>query len=241
MKPQLNFLFDYVFPNGAMPNALVAEYGLLNYLNSYHVDNPLPDALSDPSNFNSSRSVFNNKLGSWPNSLRQSSSHLNSTFYLDYVDYVEDSLYFKRKQLNKYIYFIKITPHIDDFIAMNLSSGNKMNGEYFWKHMSSMALKDVRQGRALIFLDYAQENFIEKSSFENLHKVLKLGGIPKEQIVLAFNAINAQEIYESWFSPDERQLIVKSWPWVMCNSSFHYATNLGSGMTIETLNEKKNN
>jgi len=101
-------------------------------------------------------------------------------------------------------------------------------------------LKDVRQGRALIFLDYAQENFIEKSSFENLHKVLKLGGIPKEQIVLAFNAINAQEIYESWFSPDERQLIVKSWPWVMCNSSFHYATNLGSGMTIETLNETKN-
>jgi hypothetical protein len=240
MKSQLTFLFDYVFPNGAMPNALVAEYGLLNYLNSYHVDNMLPDALTDPSSFNSSYTIFNNKLGSWPNSLRQNSSHLNSPFYEDHFAYIEDSLYFKRSQVNKYIYLIKITPHIDDFIAMNLGSGNKMNGEYFWKHMSSMALKDVRQGRALIFLDFAQENFIEKTSFENLHKVLQLGGLPKEQVIIAFNATNAQEVYESWFSPDERQLIVKSWPWVMCNASFHYNTNLGSGMTIETLNETKN-
>lgn len=239
MKPQLNFLFDYVFPNGPMPNALVAEYGLLNYLNSYHVDKLLPDALSDPGTSNVSNAIFNNKLGSWPNSLRQNSSHLNSPFYNKHFTYVEDSLYFKRKNINKYIYFVKITPHIDDFIGYNLGAGNKLNGEYFWKHMSSLALRDVRQGRALIFLDYAQENFIEKSSFENLHLVLKLGGIPKEQVVLAFNAINAQEVYESWFSPDERQLTVKSWPWVMCNASFHYTNNLESSMTVNTLNETR--
>ena len=240
-KPRLNFLFDYVFPDIVMPNALIPEYGLLNFIGSSYDDRGLADAFSDPGRIgNLAQVMFNNKLGKWPNSLRQNTSHLNSPFYSKHFEYVEDSLYFGRKHINKYIYLIKITPHIDDFIAYNVGAGNKLNGEYFWKHMSSKSLQDAKQGRALIFIDYAQENFIEKYSYENLHEVLKLSGIPKEQIILAFNSTNAQEVYESWFDPSERQLLVRNWPWVMCNSSFHYANNLESSMSLESFYETKN-
>jgi hypothetical protein len=42
--------------------------------------------------------------------------------------------------------------------------------------------------------------------------------------VLAFNSFNAREVYESWFTPEERRLQVINWPFVMVASSHHYAT-----------------
>jgi hypothetical protein len=124
---------------------------------------------------------------------------------------------------------------MDEFSACNLSPANKLTGEYFWKHMSMEALQDARHGKALIFLDYAQENFIEREVYLNLHESLRNSGIPKEQILLAFNSLNAQEVYESWFSPDERRLEVRNWPYVMMASSFHYVSNQQSRMTEQTF------
>lgn len=240
MRPQLHFLFDYVFPNIAMPNALMTEYSIVNYLHSLHSDKLVPDAFSDPGQYgNFAQTMFNNKLGKWPNSLRQNSSHLNSPFYTDHFEYIENSLFFGKQSVDRYIYLIKVTPHLDDFIGVNLGTGNKANGEYFWKHMSSIALKDVQEGKAFIFLDYAQENFIEKRTYENLHQCLLLSGIPKQQVILAFNALNAQEVYESWFTPEERQLEVKSWPWVMCSASWHYSNNPTQCVSFEELNETR--
>ena len=36
MKHPLNFLYDYVFPTFILPNALIPEYAILNYMNSQY-------------------------------------------------------------------------------------------------------------------------------------------------------------------------------------------------------------
>ena len=225
MKYQLIFLYDYVFPNMILPNALINEFGVTNYLHSLYAhrannNNSLFD--NGGGTFSPNSRIFENNLGTWPNSLRAGGSHLRHPAYQSYLKYKEESLYFGKENNKKYIYPIKINPHIDDFIGFNLRPGNKLNGEYFWKHMSTEALRDAQRGNCLIFLDYGQENFIEKTTYQNLHEVLKYSGIPKEQILLAFNSMNAQEVYESWFPAEDRRLQVMSWPFVMVASSYHY-------------------
>lgn len=209
-----------------LPNALITEFGVINYLHTLYSNKNKTDSFFDNQGGEQSpnKLIFDNNLGSWPNSLRSNGSHLNSAMYKDYLTYHEQSLYFGKKILDKYIYPIKVNPHLDDFIGFNLRPGNKLNGEYFWKHMSAEALQDAQQGKALIFLDYAQENFIEKQTYQNLHEVLKLSGIPKTQVLLAFNSFNAQEVYESWFTPEERRLEVRDWPFVMAATSRYYST-----------------
>lgn len=172
--------------------------------------------------------ILDDKLGSWPNS--SGGSHFTYEFYNNFLELYENSIYFGKKNTSKYIYPIKISPHIDDFIGVDLRAGSKLNGEYFWKHMSAEALQDAQQRRAIIFLDYAEENFIERSSYSNLHTALKNSGIPKEQIVLAFNSFNAQEVYESWFPEEERRLEVRNWPFVISATSYHY-DKIGKEMT----------
>ena len=132
-----------------------------------------------------------------------------------------NSLYIGKRTVNKYIYPITMSPHIDDFSGMT-QKGSKLNGEYFWKHMSAQALEDAKNGRALIFLDLAQENYIEPFQYEKIHYGIERSEIPKEQIVLAFNSFNAQELYETWFSSDQRKLKVINWPYVMANTSYYY-------------------
>jgi hypothetical protein len=141
-------------------------------------------------------------------------------YYKDRWRIKEDSLCFGKKYAQKYIYPIKITPHFSEFVGHHLPKGSKLNGEYFWKHMSAEALEDARNGRAFIEIDYAQENYIDKKEYINLHEILKHSMIPAEQIILTFNSFNGQQVYESWFSPEERRLIVKTWPHVMTSLSY---------------------
>jgi hypothetical protein len=241
MKYHLPFLYDYVFPNLILPNALITEYGIINYLHTLYSNKNSNNCFTDPSaTFNAAYSIFDNKLGHWPNSLRQNGTNLNSIFYTnDHLKILEDSIYFGKQRYPKYIYPIRITPHIDEFIGVNLGTGNKLNGEYFWKHMSDEALQDARNGRALIFIDYAQENFIEKETYENFHEALRHSGIPKEQIILAFNTFNGRELYESWFTPDERRLKVCNWPYVMHVSSFFYDINPNRRLDQERFNNTR--
>jgi hypothetical protein len=226
MSYHLVFLYDYVLPGEILPNAILNEFGIVSYLQSLYAgknsENSYFDNAGNPHSPNNI--IFNNKLGSWPNSLRTGGPHLKHYAYSSYCSYREESLYLGKFSHDRYIYPIKINPHIDEFIGVNLKPGNKLNGEYFWKHMSSEALQDAQKGRALIFLDYGQENFVEKESYENLHEAIRHSGIPKEHIVLAFNSFNAKEVYEAWFTPEQRRLQVMNWPFVMVASSFHYST-----------------
>ena len=222
MKYRLPLFYDYVFPNIVLPNALITEFGMINYLHSLYSNKMrYNNGFFDPTEtVNPCTLIFDNKLGSWPNS--SGGSHLTYEFYNNFLELYESPIYFGKKNTSKYIYPIKISPHIDDFIGVDLRAGSKLNGEYFWKHMSAEALQDAQQRRAIIFLDYAEENFIERSSYSNLHTALKNSGIPKEQIVLAFNSFNAQEVYESWFPEEERRLEVRNWPFVISATSYHY-------------------
>ena len=227
-----------------LPNALISEFGIINYLHSQYSNrcknnNSFFDENLD-TDISPTKIIFDNKLGSWPNSVRHGGSHLFSPFYDDYLDYREASIHLGKNHVSKYIYFIKVSPHIDNFIGVNLAAGSKLNGEYFWKHMSAEALEDAQQRRAIILLDYAQENFIERATYQNLHEALRLSGIPKEQIILIFNSFNAQELYESWFTPIERRLEVRNLPFVMSASSFHHTNNPTYRMTEDIFQDTKN-
>lgn len=233
-KINLPFLYDYVFPNFILPNALMLEFGIINYLHSMY-DNRL-----------SLNSFFEEKLivgdvhetvvphiygtsfGSWPNSVRHNGTHLKAGPYMSKVNIIEDSLYFGKRKYAKYIYPIKVPPHFDKFTGYNVSDYPRMNGEYFWKHMSQEALQDARSGNCIIFLDYAQENFIDKTDYDRLHAALEFSFIPKKNIILAFNSFNAKELYESWYQPEYRRLEVWNWPFMVSNTSYHYKLQIES-------------
>ena len=248
MSYEIPFFYDYVFPNFVLPNALNNEYGIINYLHTLYSNKVKQNCYSDIGESTISEHVFDHNLGNWPTSVRHGGSHLNAPWYLT-GKIQENSLYFGKQEMRlrqstpykKYIYPIKITPFIEEFIGVNLNAGNKLNGEYFWKNMSMEALQDAQQRNAIIFIDYGQENFVDRENYVNLHECLRLSGIPKEQVILAFNSFNAKEIYESWFTEEERRLEVKNWPYVMCASSYHYSQmSYPARLDIDTFKETKN-
>jgi len=234
MPTVLPFLYDYVFPNYFLPNALTTELGIVNYLHTLNCNRLRPHSFFEQSLNTGSDSnnlltfMFGHSLGSFPNSTGGTGTHLTSLMYNHLVECKEESLLFGKQNYHKYIYPIRMSPHINDFCGIT-TPGSKLNGEYFWKHMSAEALQDAQQGKAVIFLDFAQENFIEKHGYENLHECLEKSNIG-HKIVLAFNSFNAQQLYESWFSPEERKLEVKNWPFVLSNTSFYYHQNPNSHM-----------
>lgn len=240
MKFTVPTLYDYVFPNLVLPNALFKEQGMIEFIRSrYSYDsdeNTLLQQSFGVTEQTLAGKMFSGELGNYPNSL--SSTHLNSPLYKSKFDVQADSIFYGKYKFNKYIYPINMTPHIDVFSGVS-ENGSKLDGEYFWKHMSSIALTDARNGTATILLDYAEENFIGKETFLALHKALEHSKIPKENVVLALNSFNAQEVYESWFTPEERRLEVKNWPFVMSNTSFEYAMNPKRCMSEPEFNNSK--
>lgn len=224
-KVKLPLLYDCVLPNTAMPNALQTELSVINYIHAMNTKTSRDHSLFEKQMRTGSDSettltfIFDQSYGSWPNAAP--GTHLTAGPCADLIDAEENSLYFGKRKYNKYIYPIKISPHIDAFSGAAYD-GTKLAGNFFWKYMSSEALDDARNGRALIFLDYGQENFIPKSSFENLHIALSYSEIPPEQVIIAFNTFNAEEVYDSWFPKNEQRLVVKSWPFVISNTSYFY-------------------
>lgn len=226
------FLYDYVFPNFILPNALMLEFGIVNYLHSMYdnrvtVNSFFEDKLlkNDP-NETVVPHIYGESLGLWPNSLRHNGPHLKAGMYNSIVNIVEESLFVGKKKYQKYIYPIKVPPHFDKFTGYNISDRPRLNGEYFWKHMSTEALADARAGKAIIFLDYAQENSIDKMDYDRLHAALEFSYIPPQNIILAFNSFNAKDVYESWFKPEYRRLEVWNWPFMAANTSYHYKLQL---------------
>ena len=231
---KLTYLYDYVFANTLIPNALPMEYNIINYMRSqYSNKENIGNAFSDHgAGADLSNNIFAGQLGQWPLSVYHNGPNLAHESYKSKWRISENSLYFGKRFVNKYIYPIKITPHVDEFIAHGIRHGKKLNGEYFWKHMSAEALEDARQGRALIVIDYALENVIERPDFIKLHEALKHSMIPPEQIVFTFNSFNAQHVYESWFAPEERALTVHGWPHVMHCLSYALAMDDGYGPSV---------
>jgi len=224
----LPLFYDVILPNYIMPNALISELAIVNYLHSMNSTRDLHSNSFFEQNLNAGNDeynpltfLFDKSFGNFPNSTG-GGGNLSAGMYDSLIKRNVNSLYIGKRTVNKYIYPITMSPHIDDFSGVT-RQGSKLNGEYFWKHMSAQALEDAKNGRALIFLDLAQENYIETFQYEKLHYGIERSGIPKEQIVLAFNSFNAQELYETWFSSDQRKLKVINWPYVMANTSYYYS------------------
>lgn len=246
MKYNLTFLYDYVMPNYILPNAILTELGIINYLhslNSNRLQNKnsfFEQSLNADNDIHSPLTfLFGDTLGHFPNSVGGQPSNLFSCAFSELVEIKEDSLYFGKKYSEKYIYPIKITPKIDDFSGCNYP-GSKLNGEYFWKHMSAQALEDAKKGKCVIFLDYAQENYIESYSYERLHTCLQYSDIPKSQVVLAFNSFNAKEVYDSWFNKDQQRLEIVNWPFVLSNTSHYYANSKHAKLSLNEFTQSEN-
>lgn len=238
IKYRIPLLYDFVMPNYILPNAIITELGIINYLHSLNSTRLNTDSFFEQSlnsgsdDHNPLTFLFDRNLGTFPNSVGGQSTHLLSGLYNHVLDRPEEALYFGKRHFKKYVYPIKVTPHFDDFSGV-VNNGTKLNGEYFWKHMSAQALEDARNKTAFVFLDYAQENYIEKESYIKLHESLKNSCIPKSQIILAFNSFNAEELYQQWFTEEEQRLVVKNWPFVLSNTSYYYSLNFQA--TIEPL------
>lgn len=226
-KIPIHILYDCVLPNSVLANAVQTELGMVSYLSSFHntchadstyFDRQLPTGSDE---ITALTYMFGKSYGTWPNS--SSGTRLTHAIMTTLVDPKEDALYFGRKRIEKYIYPIKASPYMDAFTGAHFE-GTKIAGNFFWKYMSSQALEDVKNRRAIILLDYGEENFVTQDTYENLHIALSFSDIPPEQIVLAFNSFNAEELYTKWFYKNERKLIVKNFPYVINNTSHFYDT-----------------
>ena len=229
---KLPFFYDYVFPNFILPNALPSEMGIVNYLHTLY-SNRLSSETFFEENLDRSdnflKQMFGPHMGDWPSSVRMGGSYLMSPCFRSRVEIYENSVYFGKRTLHadkfrRYIYPIKVTLHFGRFTGVD-RIGSKLNGEYFWKNISADVLQDLRERKAIVFLDWSNENFIERGQFQDFHQGLKSSGIPKEQIILSINSFNATEVYESWFSPEERCLEVRNLPFLISNISHFYYTN----------------
>lgn len=223
----LPFYYDYVFPNIIMPNASAPEFNIISYINTLYSNTCRNETIFeqyDESKPNPVNFIFGKHIGIMPPSLRQDGSYLKRPCFKHIVKIEENSVYFGKLKKDRYIYPIKTTLHFDRFTGFD-RIGDKQNGEFFWKHISEEVMCDLRAKKAFIFLDYANENFIEKVEYEELHLALKRSGIPKENIILALNSFNGQELYESWFPPEERALEVRDLPFLLTNISWFYNEN----------------
>jgi hypothetical protein len=233
MKPYLPLLYDCILPTGPLPNGLINEFSILNFIHSFHATTTDNGNILEKEfgNFDNTflGLMFNNNYGQFPNSL--TSTHFTNPCYSAYYTMYENSIYHgkpvcenRSMGFSKYLYVIKVSPHLDKFIGTP-SLGSKLGGEYFWKHISSIAMNDILRNKAIIILDYAEENFIDKTEFESLHSALLGSNLTKDQVILAFNSFNAEQIYDQWFTKDEQLLTVKNWPFVLTNTSHHYCNN----------------
>ena len=243
MKYTLPLLYDYVFPNFIVPNASPAESTIINYIHTQYNPGHSTDAFLEThleTDKSPLKMIFGNDFyDSWPTSLMHGGTRLKNHCYRDFLEVNEQSMFLGKEKFNKYIYPIKIGPHFSSFIGSTYP-GNKLNGEYFWKNMSAQALIDAVAGKAFIFLDWGEENYITKEQYEVLHRSIEQSGIPKSQIILAHNSFNSKEIYEGWFSEAEQKLTVINWPYSMFYNSWHYDNKPNIRMNVDMFLASKN-
>lgn len=239
---KIPFLYDYVFANMVLPNALNHEYGILSYMHTQYTNkHKTPEFLETQFGYTDQTLagyIFNNALGLHPTSI--SNCNINAGCYSDYLICEEDSLYYGKKKYNKYIYPIRINAYVENFVGKGYS-GQKINGEYFWKNMSADALKDVQDGRAILLLDYGQENYLHKETIEALHSCLSQSGIPGGNVIFAINSFNAESVYDQWFPGDQKRFEMYSWPFVIANVSYHYNQFPDQRMSLDTFRNSVNN
>ena len=241
-KHKLYFYYDYVFPNFILPNGLNKEMAIINYIHSQYNDNGGGDAflerdIGQPGSMITQ--IFGEHMGHWPNSLRHGGPHFKYECYNDIIDIVEDSVCLGKHRHKKYIYPIKVSPHVNDFLGMAYP-GQKVNGEYFWKNISEQVLNDIRRGDAILFLDWAQENHLNFAQLTHLNNIIDAAVLPAENFIFAHNGFNLQEEYERMFPVQQRRFTVKNWPFLMFHNSWYWDHNRNYIVSIDQFKNTKN-
>jgi hypothetical protein len=242
MTYKIPFLYDYVFANMILPNAISSEMAMINYTFTKYNAGQHYYSVFDKELGSSNGvlgKVFGNHYQDWPPCVRGHGPHLNNKAYHSHLEIIEDSLYFGKKKYKKYIYPILVGPHFKLFVGQG-PLGSKINGEHFWKNISAEVLDDVRNGDAFIFLDWAHECLLTRESYIMLHESIAHSGIPSRQIIFAHNSFNAKELYETWFEPTERKITVLDWPFLMFMISYHYRTKPEYRITEASFHESRN-
>lgn len=240
-KYKLYFYYDYVFPNFILPNGLNKEMAIVSYIHSQYNNNGDGDAFfeRDQSSTSILRQIFGEHLGNWPNSLRHGGPHFKYPCYNDLIDITEESICLGRWRHNKYIYPIKISPHMNEFLGISYG-GQKVLSDGFWKNISEQALADIRNKDAILLLDWGQENTLDYTQLNRFNELIYEANLPKENVILIHNSFNLTEIYDQMFSKDQQRLTVKNWPFLFFHNSWTFDNDRKRILSIEQFSDTKN-
>jgi hypothetical protein len=234
---KLTLVYDYIFPTFALPNALNPQFGIINYILSQYNDKVQYSTFleNDPTQF---QKMFDNSFGYSQNTL--TGFILEADVYRGKIDNEYESLYLASKKGKKFIYPVKPSPTLLNFCGINNqgNDGNKVAGDYFWKFISKKALAEIQNNRGVILIDYSMEPFISLDYHKLLHTCLKESGISPKSIYIAVNSFNAKQLYENWFSAEDRMYNIINTPFCLEHSSYYYSQSLDRNENkVITLNK----
>jgi hypothetical protein len=239
----ITFVYDYIFPAFNLPNALNPQIGMVNYIMSQYHDEINYGSYTE--NNDLFKKIANNSLGETQNTL---TGFLYETdVYRNSIIYENEPLYTTIKRNKKFIYPINPAPNFITFCGKEnqSSDGNKIKGDYFWKFISKTALTQIKRGNGFIFIDYSMEPFISREQHRMLSESLRHSELNKQSIYIAVNSFNAKELYESWFSENERLYNVLNTPFCLEHGSHYYNDLINRGenvvLTKDKFLETKNN
>ena len=218
---KLTLVYDYIFPNFALPNALNPQLGMINYILSQYNDKVVYSTFLE-NNMDWFQKMFDNSFGYNQNTM--TGFIIEASVYQNKINYEYGSLHFALQQQKKFIYPIKPNPIFQNFcgIVNHGNDGTKISGDYFWKFISKRALTEIKNRNGIILIDYSMEPFISYGYHQMLHQCLKDSEIDKNSIYIMVNSFNAKELYEGWFPINERRYNVLNVPFCLEHSSYYY-------------------
>ena len=240
---KLTLVYDYIFPNFALPNALNPQLGMINYILSQYNDKVVYSTFLE-NNMDWFQKMFDNSFGYNQNTM--TGFIIEASVYQNKINYEYGSLHFALQQQKKFIYPIKPNPIFQNFcgIVNHGNDGTKISGDYFWKFISKRALTEIKNRNGIILIDYSMEPFISYGYHQMLHQCLKDSEIDKNSIYIMVNSFNAKELYEGWFPINERRYNVLNVPFCLEHSSYYYMDILNRGedkvLTLSKFLETKN-
>jgi hypothetical protein len=240
---KLTLVYDYIFPNFALPNALNPQLGMINYILSQYNDKVVYSTFLE-NNMDWFQKMFDNSFGYNQNTM--TGFIIEADVYRNKINYEYGSLHFALQQQKKFIYPIKPNPIFQNFcgIVNHGNDGTKISGDYFWKFISKRALTEIKNRNGIILIDYSMEPFISYSYHQMLHQCLKDSEINRNSIYIMVNSFNAKELYESWFPINERRYNILNVPFCLEHSSYYYMDSLNRGedrvLTLSKFLETKN-
>lgn len=234
---KLILAFDYVFPTFTLPNALNPQLGIVNYVLSQYNDKVVYSSFLE-NDIQWFQKMFDNSFGSNQNSM--AGFIFEAGVYQNRVELQHESLYSVTASNRKFIYPIKPNPIFQNFcgVVNHGSNGNKIVGDYFWKFMSKKALNEVKNRNGIILIDYSMEPFLSLLHHQMLTDCLRDSDIPQDSIYVMVNSFNAKELYEGWYTPEERKYNVINTPFCLEHSSFHYFNSINRGEDVVLTTSK---